>query len=65
MTMKKEEGVLMDVMKTSLTMKKEEGVLMDVMKTSVTRKKNEGGPHGRDEDLSDEETGGERCSWSV
>ncbi len=32
------------------------------MKTSVTRKKDEGGPHGRDEDLSDEETGGERSS---
>ena len=35
---------------------------MDVMKTSVTRKKKERGPHGGDEDLSDEKKEGERSS---
>ena len=33
-----------------------------MMKTLVTRKKKERGPHGGDEDLSDEEKGEERSS---
>ena len=35
---------------------------MIVMKTSVTRKQKERGPHEHHEDLSDEETEGERSS---
>ncbi|NLP49307.1 hypothetical protein HC179_01040 [Bacillus sp. RO1] len=39
------------------------GFLIDEVNTSVTRKKEKRGPHGGDEDLSDEEKGEERFSW--
>ncbi|NLP49971.1 hypothetical protein [Bacillus sp. RO1] len=50
----------MVMMKTSVTRE----VFIAAMKTSVARKKEERSLHRRDEDLGDEEKGGEKSSWS-